>query len=147
MSQHWDKLYHISFCAIELKVFSALLRIMFERLQKKWNVSGLHLALILCTFAIGGSATGFVGKKIMNALSIQQDWLWAVIYILLVTIIWPLAVLIVSIPFGQFPFFIRYIKKIGEKMGIVKSRESVMSQESGVGSSEPGVRSQESEES
>ena len=97
---------------------------MFERLQKKWKVSGGRLALILCTFAIGGSATGFVGKKIMNALSIQQDWLWAVIYILLITIIWPLAVLIVSIPFGQFSFFTKYIKKIGVKMGIGQSRES-----------------------
>lgn len=97
---------------------------MFEKLQKKWKVNGLQLALILCTFAIGGSVTGFVGKKIMNALSIQQDWLWAVIYILLITIIWPLAVLIVSIPFGQFPFFIKYIRKIGAKIGIVRSNKS-----------------------
>ncbi len=94
---------------------------MFERLQKKWKVKGLQLALILCTFAIGGSATGFAGKKIMNALAIQQDWLWAVVYILLITLIWPMAVLIVSIPFGQFPFFIKYIRKIGVKMGILKS--------------------------
>lgn len=97
---------------------------MFERLQEKWKVGGLQLALILCTFAIGGSATGFVGKKIMNALSIQQDWLWAIVYILLMTIIWPLAVIIVSIPFGQYPFFIRYIRKIGQKMGLVKKNES-----------------------
>ncbi len=95
---------------------------MFERLQKKWKVSGLQLALILCTFAIGGSLTGFAGKKIMNLLSIQQDWAWAIIYILLITILWPLAVLLVSIPFGQFPFFIKYIRKIGSKMGIGKSR-------------------------
>ena len=94
---------------------------MFEKLQKKWKVSGVRLALILCTFAIGGSATGFIGKKIMNALSVQQDWLWAVIYILLITIIWPLTVLIVSIPFGQFSFFSKYIRKIGAKMGIGKS--------------------------
>jgi len=93
---------------------------MFERLRKKWKVGGLQLTLILLTFAIGGSATGFVGKKIMNALDIGLDWLWAVIYILLVTLIWPLAVLIVSIPFGQFRFFLSYIKKIGEKMGVVK---------------------------
>lgn len=97
---------------------------MFERLQEKWKVGGLQLALILCTFTIGGSATGFVGKKIMNALSIQQDWLWAIVYILLMTIIWPLAVIIVSIPFGQYPFFIRYIRKIGQKMGLVKKNES-----------------------
>lgn len=99
--------------------------LMFERLKKKWKVNGLQLALILCTFAIGGSLTGFVGKKIMNVLAIQQDWQWAVVYILLVTIIWPLAVLLVSIPFGQYRFFIRYINKIGEKMGLVKkSRKS-----------------------
>jgi len=91
---------------------------MFERLQKKWKVNGLQLALILCTFTIGGSLTGFAGKKIMNALSVQQDWLWAVMYILLMTIIWPMAVLIVSIPFGQYSFFIKYIRKIGAKMGI-----------------------------
>jgi hypothetical protein len=94
---------------------------MFERLKKKWKVGGLQLALILCTFAIGGTATGFVAKKIMNALSVQQDWLWAVIYILLITIIWPLAVLVVSIPFGQFVFFIRYTRKIGVKIGLIKS--------------------------
>lgn len=99
---------------------------MFERLQKKWKVSGLQLALILCTFAIGGSLTGFAGKKIMNLASIQQDWLWAIVYILLITIIWPLAVLLISIPFGQFPFFIKYIRKIGAKMGIGKSGEPAL---------------------
>lgn len=104
---------------------------MFERLQKKWKVNGLQLALILCTFAIGGSATGFVGKKIMNVLAIQQDWLWAVVYILLVTIIWPMAVLVVSIPFGQFKFFTGYIKKMGEKMGFTKKESGVGGQETG----------------
>ena len=96
---------------------------MFEKLQKKWKVNGSQLVLILCTFAIGGSLTGFVGKKIMNVLSIQQDWLWAIIYILLITIIWPMAVILVSFPFGQFKFFINYIRKIGGKMGLVRSNE------------------------
>jgi len=108
-------------------VFSAFLRLinqmMFEKLQKKWKVNGSQLVLILCTFAIGGSLTGFVGKKIMNVLSIQQDWLWAIIYILLITIIWPMAVILVSFPFGQFKFFINYIRKIGIKMGVIKRSE------------------------
>lgn len=91
---------------------------MFEKLKKKWKVDGWKLALILVTFAVGGSLTGFVGKKIMNALSIQQDWLWAIIYILVVTLIWPLMVIIVSIPFGQFRFFSGYVRKLGEKIGI-----------------------------
>ena len=106
---------------------------MFERLQKKWKVGGLQLALIISTFAIGGSLTGYAGKKIMNILAVQQDWLWTVIYILLITLIWPMAVLIISIPFGQFPFFIKYIRKIGSRIGIVRSRSvRTPSEESGV---------------
>lgn len=96
---------------------------MFERLQKKWKVNGFKLVLILCTFAIGGSLTGFAGKKVMNFLAIEQDWLWAVIYIILVTIIWPMAVLIVSIPFGQFRFFTQYTSKMGQKMGFTRQKE------------------------
>jgi formyltetrahydrofolate-dependent phosphoribosylglycinamide formyltransferase len=97
---------------------------MFDRLQKKWKVGGLQLALIIATFAIGGSVTGYAGKKIMNVLALQQDWLWTVIYILLITIIWPLAVIVISIPLGQFPFFIKYIRKIGRRIGLVRSPES-----------------------
>ncbi len=96
---------------------------MFEGLQKKWKVNGLQLTLILCTFAIGGSATGFVGKKIMNVLAIGQDWLWAVIYIVLITLLWPLMVILISIPFGQFRFFIVYIRKLGLKMGVIKEKK------------------------
>ena len=93
---------------------------MFEKLRQKWKVGALQLALIISTFAIGGSLTGFAGKKIMNWLNIQQDWLWAIIYILLVTLIWPLMVLLVSIPFGQFRFFIGYVRRLGEKVGVVR---------------------------
>ena len=93
---------------------------MFSRLQQKWKVSGIRLALILCTFAIGGSATGWLGKKIMNWLAIQQDWLWGVVYIVLMTLLWPLMVLVVSIPFGQFNFFRNYIRKLGEKLNFLR---------------------------
>ena len=94
---------------------------MFERLRQKWKVNAVQLALILCTFAIGGSLTGYAGKKIMNLLSIEADWLWAIIYSLIVTIIWPIMVLLISVPFGQFRFFSNYTRKLGQKLGILKS--------------------------
>jgi hypothetical protein len=97
---------------------------MFEKLQKKWKVNSLQLVLIILTFAIGGSLTGFVGKKIMNQLGIEQDWIWSILYIVLITIIWPMAVLIISIPMGQFSFFQNYIRKIGVKIGLIKKSES-----------------------
>src|SRR5688500_3727259 len=103
---------------------------MFQRLQKKWKVNGLQLALILCTFAIGGSLTGFTGRKLMGLIPFEQNWIWIIIYILIVTILWPFAVLLVSIPFGQYRFFTGYLKKMGRRMGVLR-------QESGVNIQEP----------
>jgi hypothetical protein len=100
---------------------------MFEKLRQKWKVNVLQLVLILCTFAIGGSLTGFVGKKIMNVLPVDADWLWAILYIIIVTILWPMMVLAVSIPFGQFRFFYNYTRKLGQKMGLIKE-EKIKSQ-------------------
>lgn len=97
---------------------------MFEKLKEKWKVKGPQLMLIIITFAIGGSVTGYVAKKIMNLLNIQLDWLWAIVYILLITIIWPLMVLLISIPFGQFRFFSRYTRRLGEKIGVIRSDKS-----------------------
>ncbi|HKB43945.1 MAG TPA: phosphoribosylglycinamide formyltransferase [Chitinophagaceae bacterium] len=91
---------------------------MFNRLKQKWKVNGLQLALIITTFAIGGSLTGYAGRKLLNFFSIDKGWLWIVIYIILICLLWPLAVLLVSIPFGQYKFFTKYIKKIGKRIGI-----------------------------
>lgn len=86
---------------------------MFNRLQKKWKVNGWQLSLILIIFALGGSLTGFVGRKVISVLEIEILALYIIIYILIVSIIWPFAVLLVSIPFGQLAFFRRYIARMG----------------------------------
>lgn len=103
---------------------------MFERLQSKWNVSGLKLTIIIFTFAIGGSLTGYMGKKVMNLFALERSVLWFVIYLLIVIIIWPLAVLLVSIPFGQFQFFKNYIQRMGKRFGMSKRKLIVDSRES-----------------
>lgn len=89
---------------------------MFDGLQKKWKVSGWQVLLILVIFALGGSLTGFVGRKLMNVFEIEMAFLYIIIYVLIITIIWPVAVLVVSIPFGQFPFFKDYIARIGNRL-------------------------------
>src|SRR5689334_13669115 len=85
---------------------------MFQRLKQKWKVDGVQLLLILCTFAIGGSLTGYAGRKLMNLIPIEKGWSWVLIYIIIITILWPLAVLLVSLFFGQFRFFVHYLEKI-----------------------------------
>lgn len=103
---------------------------MLEGLQKKWKVNGLQMILILCTFAIGGSLTGYAGRKLMNLFGIESTVLWVIVYILLITILWPLAVLLVSIPFGQYRFFTKYLNKIGKRLGIVSRQSTFVSEQS-----------------
>ena len=112
--------------------FCVAINSMLEGLQKKWKVKGLQLTLILITFAVGGSLTGYAGRKLMPIFSIDQKWLWIIVYIIIIAILWPVAVLLVSVFTGQYPFFIKYIRKIGTRMRIVRSTE-------------PGVQSQERE--
>lgn len=92
---------------------------MFERLQEKWKVSGTRLTLILFTFAIGGSLTGYIARRIMTLLSVDKGGWWILLYILLLTILWPMAVIAVSIPFGQFSFFRNYLRRVARKLGFM----------------------------
>jgi phosphoribosylglycinamide formyltransferase, formyltetrahydrofolate-dependent len=104
-----------------------LSKFMFKKLQQKWKVNTIRVLLILITFAIGGSLTGYAGKRLMTLTGIENLLLFIPLYILLVTILWPIMVLIISIPLGQFTFFLAYIKKLlrrmyGNKTKIAKSK-------------------------
>jgi formyltetrahydrofolate-dependent phosphoribosylglycinamide formyltransferase len=89
---------------------------MFKKLQQKWKVNGWQLLLILCTFALGGSLCGYAGRKLLGLFTVETGWLRVVLYILIMTLIWPLCVLLISIPFGQFGFFNKYVRKIGRRL-------------------------------
>jgi formyltetrahydrofolate-dependent phosphoribosylglycinamide formyltransferase len=98
---------------------------MFEKLKQRWKVNGLNLILIIATFAIGGSLCGYAGRKLLSLTDLDKGALWIFLYILLITILWPLAVLLVSIPLGQFGFFKRYIGKIFNRFGSKKTIPSI----------------------
>ncbi|WP_290798768.1 phosphoribosylglycinamide formyltransferase [Flavihumibacter sp. UBA7668] len=89
---------------------------MFDKLQQKWKVNGWQLTAVLCTFAIGGSLTGIAGRRILALLPVEHPVGWTILYIIVMTLIWPFMVLVVSIPFGQFPFFRNYLSRIFRKM-------------------------------
>ena len=100
---------------------------MFERLQQKWKVTGWQLLFILLTFAIGGSLTGYIARMFVQVFAIHQTWLWIILYIVIICLLWPIAVIIISVPFGQFPFFIKYVKKIAARIGL--GRAAIKSQQ------------------
>ncbi|MEJ7611649.1 MAG: phosphoribosylglycinamide formyltransferase [Ferruginibacter sp.] len=89
---------------------------MLKRLQKKWKVSGGRLILIIATFAVGGSLCGYAGRKLLGLMNIEQGVFRVILYIILVTLLWPAAVILVSIVFGQFSFFRNYLKRIFGRM-------------------------------
>ena len=108
---------------------------MFEKLKKHWGVNGFNLTLILITFAFGGSLCGYAARKLLTLINIDKGFVWILLYLLTVTILWPFAVLMVSIAFGQFNFFKGYLKKIKKRMRGQKSTpHSVAIFASGAGS-------------
>ena len=90
---------------------------MLKKLKEIWHVSGGRLFLILATFAIGGSLCGYVGRKLLSLFHFDEGILRIVLYIILVTILWPVAVILVSIPLGQFSFFRNYLRRVFARVG------------------------------
>lgn len=89
---------------------------MLKKLKAHWKVNGINLLLIIATFALGGSLCGYAGRKILLLSNLEKGVTWIVLYILLVTLLWPLCVILISIPLGQFSFFKRYLSKVWRKM-------------------------------
>lgn len=101
---------------------------MFEKLKQRWKVNGLNLVLIITTFALGGSLCGYAGRKILLLTGLEKNVLWFVLYIILITLLWPLCVLLISIPLGQFAFFKKYLIKVWNKLsGRKKKQDDVLS--------------------
>lgn len=96
---------------------------MLNNLKARWKVNGVNLVLILTTFALGGSLCGYLGRKILLLTNLDKGIVWVILYIILVTLLWPVCVILISIPLGQFKFFKNYIIKIGKKMS--GSREAI----------------------
>lgn len=89
----------------------------FYRLKEKWKLNSMwQLLLVIGTFAIGGTTCGMVGKQVMHLIGPDHKGLWILMYILLITILWPVCVLIISVPLGQFNFFKHYLKGIGRRL-------------------------------
>lgn len=89
---------------------------MFQKLKNKWKVSWLEFVLIFITFAIGGSACARIGNWLLNFFLSEKNVLYWIIYVPLITLLWPICVIIISVPLGQFSFFKNYLQRIWQKI-------------------------------
>jgi formyltetrahydrofolate-dependent phosphoribosylglycinamide formyltransferase len=91
---------------------------MFKKWQQKWKVTGFQLALIFITFGLGGSLCARAGNWVLGFILSEKSLLYWIIYVPLVGLLWPLCVLLISIPLGQFGFFKNYVRKIGSRFKV-----------------------------
>lgn len=98
--------------APETPTFAAML----QRLKNKWNVNWWQFTLIFTTFALGGSLCARAGSWLLQLLLEEKNVLYWVLYVPLVTLLWPLCVLLISIPLGQFRFFSNYLRRMWSKI-------------------------------
>ena len=97
---------------------------MFQKLQKRWGISALRVVLVLCTFAVAGSFSGWAARKLMPILELDKGAIYWLVYVVLVTLIWPMAVMIFSLVFGQFSFFKGYLGRMAKRMGFGRKKTS-----------------------
>ena len=83
-----------------------------NKLQQKWGVGQVQFWLIMTTFALGGSLSGYLNKQILNLVFLEKNAAYWLIYPLLLTILWPFSVILVSFLTGQFLFFKGYLGRI-----------------------------------
>ena len=98
---------------------------MFEKLKQRWKVNGLNLVLIIATFALGGSLCGYAGRKFLMFAGVEKGAFWIILYVLLITLLWPICVLLISIPLGQFVFFKNYLIKVWKKISGHKNKPGI----------------------
>ncbi len=97
------------------RIFAAIIEYIMKsinKLQQKWGVGQVQFWLIMTTFALGGSLSGYLNKQILNLVFLEKNAAYWLIYPLLLTILWPISVILVSFLTGQFLFFKGYLGRI-----------------------------------
>ena len=98
---------------------------MLKKLKQHWKVNSTNLAFILATFALGGSLCGYAGRKLLLLMQVEKGFTWVILYIILIILLWPLCVILISLPFGQFPFFKKYIRRVFKRLSPGKVQDQV----------------------
>jgi formyltetrahydrofolate-dependent phosphoribosylglycinamide formyltransferase len=100
---------------------------MFQKLQKKWNVSTRQFWIIFIVFACTGTTAAYLTRTITGWLGMdaQTHWGWKVLLRLGMLLIgYQILLLFYGFVFGQFKFFWKYERKLLERLGIIKRQQA-----------------------
>jgi formyltetrahydrofolate-dependent phosphoribosylglycinamide formyltransferase len=96
---------------------------MFQKLQKKWNVSTRQFWIIFIVFACTGTTAAYLTRIITGLLGMgpQTHWGWKLLLRLGMLLIgYQIILLFYGFVFGQFKFFWKYERKLLERLRILK---------------------------
>jgi manganese efflux pump family protein len=96
---------------------------MFEKLKNRWGIlSNLQLIVIFIVFAINGTLSARIGYFILDCIGYKKEFTNLIVYYLLfiviVSIIYPFLIMIIGYVFGQFDFFFKFGKKMLKSIGL-----------------------------
>ena len=100
---------------------------MLEGLQKRWNLTAKDFILVLCVFAVTGTATAYVSEAITAWVGFTKatHWAWKLVLRLAVLVFgYQIILLAVAFLFGQFSFFWKFEKRILQRIGILKKEKN-----------------------
>ncbi len=96
---------------------------MMRKLKERWQIkSNFQLAVIFVVFAINGSLSAKVGQLLLNLFGLNKENLnlifYYLIFIVIVTLIYPFLLIANGFIFGQFEFFFRFSRRILKHLGL-----------------------------
>jgi len=88
-----------------------------RKMQFKWKVSPRDTILILTVFAITGTTTAWLSRFITRYLvPTGEGFLFWTVKLTIILLGYQLLLLVISVPFGQFPFFRRYLTRLFSRL-------------------------------
>lgn len=108
---------------------------MLKRWQTKWDVSTRRLVIILCVFAVTGTATAYVSKAVTGWAGFDENtfWFWKFLLRLIVLLFgYQIILLAVAFLFGEFPFFWQFEKKILQSMRLTRKDDGRQTTDDGI---------------
>ena len=94
-----------------------------EKLKKRWGIEhNWQIIVILIVFAVTGSTASYIGKPILNFLSVTPDTFstfgYWIVRIVLLFIMYQFMLVFFGWVFGQYQFFWNFEKKMLRRIGL-----------------------------
>lgn len=113
-------MYSMMLKKINLKNFKENLRLVFDKIKKRWGIErNFQVFIIFVVFAFTGISVLLAKNIIYTQLGVSPEWAWYIRLLIWIVIVLPtyyLLLIFYGTVFGQNKFFVHFIKKSFDRM-------------------------------